>query len=87
MGKLQVHAIVIFVILFGILAWFIALGGLAAATFECTSAEHGDEGAEAKLAASYVPCAKTYQWVSWLLLEVWGGTLCAGQQRGQQLLR
>lgn len=49
MARLQVHPIALGVVIFGLLVWLIALGGLGAASFQCQKQE------------GYALCAKTYQ--------------------------
>lgn len=49
MAKLQVHPLALVVVVFGLLVWVIALGGLGAATYKCQQQE------------GYAVCAKQYQ--------------------------
>lgn len=49
MAKLQVHPLSLGVIVFGVLVWLIALGGIGAASYQCQKQE------------GYSVCAKTYQ--------------------------
>jgi hypothetical protein len=49
MAKLQVHPLGLGVVIFGLLVWIIALGGLGASTYKCQQQE------------SYTVCAKQYQ--------------------------
>lgn len=50
MAKLQVHPLSLGIIVFGVLVWVIALGGLGAASYQCSQLQEG-----------YAVCAKTYQ--------------------------
>eukprot|EP00879_Flechtneria_rotunda_P008643 GHRR01009056.1.p1 GENE.GHRR01009056.1~~GHRR01009056.1.p1 ORF type:complete len:169 (+),score=45.54 GHRR01009056.1:161-667(+) len=56
MARLQIHPAGLAVVIFGLLVFVIALGGLAAATYGCQATN------------SYEFCAKTYQWEWW---NVW----------------
>lgn len=49
MAKLQVHPLALAAVVFGLLVWIIALGGLGAATYKCQQQE------------GYALCAKQYQ--------------------------
>ena len=57
-SRLQIHPVGFAVVVFGFLAWVVALGGSGAATWVCQ--EHND----------YADCAKTYQCV---LFVEWRG--------------
>ena len=48
-NRLQIHPVGFAVVVFGFLAWTVALGGCGAATWQCQ--EHHD----------YADCAKNYQ--------------------------
>lgn len=54
-ARLQIHPIGLTVVLFGLLVWFIALGGIGAAAYSCTRSN------------TYAFCAKNYQWEWWSL--------------------
>lgn len=53
MAKLAIHPVGLAVVIFGLLCWVIALGGLGAATYGCQSTN------------SYEYCGKTYQVIGW----------------------
>lgn len=55
MARLQIHPLGLFIVIFGLLAWVIALGGAGAASYNCQKSN------------SYAQCALEYQWEWWSL--------------------